>query len=416
MRKFVNDMAYLGNSISDNLARTPEGFLICRDVPISRIGEQFYSGEELKEEKGKTYKLYRLPEDVFNTTSLASIEGKPATDDHPWNEKDTKVTPQNYKRISKGHIQNIRPDEANGVVLADFIINDANLAGEVEKGEKREVSLGYVFDMLPHMDGFKQVNIIVNHAAIVKKGRAGPMVRINDSVSKKRNYNSMKHIQAATLLAFARNEDTTPEAFATAMKGLDSASVEVADDSKTMLQAIQSGFAQMTAALTKKPKKGLDAEDEPEKKAEDSDEEDEKDKRLKAAEDSIKELKAALDAKKGKDSDDDLEKMLDDDEPKKGEDSDEEDEDKSKKAADAAMRSVIIALKPILATMPEKHRKAAKDSLRPLLTGIASSDKEYSKVSEAVKASKDAADAANKPEPIDYKAIAAEIAKERDAK
>ena len=38
--------AYFGSRISDHILKTPEGFLICKDVPIARTGTQQYRGCE----------------------------------------------------------------------------------------------------------------------------------------------------------------------------------------------------------------------------------------------------------------------------------------------------------------------------------------------------------------------------------
>ena len=38
--------AYFGSRISDHMIRTPEGYLVCKDVPIARTGIQNYRGME----------------------------------------------------------------------------------------------------------------------------------------------------------------------------------------------------------------------------------------------------------------------------------------------------------------------------------------------------------------------------------
>ena len=40
-------IAYYGSTISKHMTQTPESFLICRDVPIARIGTQDYLAREL---------------------------------------------------------------------------------------------------------------------------------------------------------------------------------------------------------------------------------------------------------------------------------------------------------------------------------------------------------------------------------
>lgn len=231
---------------------------------------------------------------------------------------------------------------------------------------------------------------------------------------------SVNETHAAMLLSYAKNDDITPQDFARAIKGLDSLpspTIEligkpVKDD--TADNAVQK-FANMLAAKLGLDKKGRDSED-PKHGDDDDDETKDLKDRLKKAEDSLAEMKKAAD-KKGKDSEsDDLEKLLDDE--KSGDDSDDEDDDeKTKKAHDAALRSVVIALKPVLAKMPEKLRKEAKDSLRPLLHGVPAGDENtYAEIQKAMQASSkkamDKASAQAGSEPLDLDKIAAEIATE----
>ena len=126
-------MPFLGEAISENMSKTPEGFLVAHNVRIARIGTQVYLGAEL----GLTTRshdritAYRLEEDVFDETSLKSFEGKPITDDHPPGDM---VTPDNYRTHTRGHIQNVRRD---GIyIMADLVIKDASLIQKVENGKR----------------------------------------------------------------------------------------------------------------------------------------------------------------------------------------------------------------------------------------------------------------------------------------
>ena len=71
-------LAYYGARISPHMTKTPEGYLICHDVPINRIGEQEYFARELElpGDPEKVVTVYRHPEDVFSLETLASFEGK----------------------------------------------------------------------------------------------------------------------------------------------------------------------------------------------------------------------------------------------------------------------------------------------------------------------------------------------------
>lgn len=77
---------YYGYTISPNQIETHDGFLICRNVPIARTGDQDYLGSEIGldgEEAGKVLAVHRSPEEVFSQATMASFEGKPVTNDHP---------------------------------------------------------------------------------------------------------------------------------------------------------------------------------------------------------------------------------------------------------------------------------------------------------------------------------------------
>ena len=179
---------YVADRISDNIARTPEGFLLCRDVVIARTATrvpQRYRGEELGLEGSREmYDVWRLPSEVFAPRALHSGEGKPITSPHP----PEFLGPSNTNWYQKGHIQNIRRggelEDGEEALIADLIITDAALIEQVEGGFLRDVSLGYKCVYVQRDDGtIEQTQLLVNHAAIVEKGRAGSEVSIADAAA-----------------------------------------------------------------------------------------------------------------------------------------------------------------------------------------------------------------------------------------
>lgn len=180
---------YYGYTLSPNQIETGEGFLICKNVPIARTGDQDYLGEEIGltgRDAGKVVKVFRPPEEVFADAALASFEGKPVTNDHP----PTLIGPDDVSIYEKGHAQNVRKgtDEWDGYVLADLHIHDRELIDAIQNG-KREISCGYDFEPVDNGDGtYTQKNIRGNHIAVVERGRAGHRAAILDS---------NKNIQAA---------------------------------------------------------------------------------------------------------------------------------------------------------------------------------------------------------------------------
>lgn len=203
-------IAYYGSQISPHLVDTPEGFLICKDVPIARTGPQDYLARELMldGDPERVLTVNRYPEDVFEEATLASFEGKPICDGHP----PENVGPENYAAYTKGHVQNVRRD--GDCIVADLYINDANLANEVRNNVKREVSCGYLCNYVPDGSGYKQTRIRGNHLAVVPKGRAGASVSIHDTApeAEKGRNKLMSEFWKSVLTAFGMAaKDASPE-------------------------------------------------------------------------------------------------------------------------------------------------------------------------------------------------------------
>lgn len=160
---------------------TPEGYLLCRDVPIARIGTLMYGEGEVPVSADSTgLILIQRGEDVlFDPITIASAESKPITDDHP----DDWVTPDNWKKLSKGVGKDVRRGEGadSDYLLADLLVTDKDTIKAVMDG-KVEISLGYDADYTEVSKGKGlQSNIRVNHIALVDKGRCGSRCSIGDS-------------------------------------------------------------------------------------------------------------------------------------------------------------------------------------------------------------------------------------------
>jgi hypothetical protein len=184
---------YTHTQLSEHIAETPEGFLVCKAVPIARVGVMEYSPGQVPveaAEDGSMVRIERTEEMVFAPESMASFEGKPTTVDHPAED----VTPDNWKELAKGHAQNIRrgAGEASDLLLADLMITDEKAIALV-RGGLREISCGYDADYEQVTPGHgRQSNIRGNHIALVHRGRCGSRCRINDesedSMAKKNKF------------------------------------------------------------------------------------------------------------------------------------------------------------------------------------------------------------------------------------
>ncbi len=93
--------------ISDTRHKTPEGYLVCLNVPIARAGSMEYmDGEVDGIEAGDDGMIIAVrDESIFEPATLASFEGKPVTLDHP---SGLSVDPDSWQRLAVGVAQNIR--------------------------------------------------------------------------------------------------------------------------------------------------------------------------------------------------------------------------------------------------------------------------------------------------------------------
>lgn len=293
-------MQYYAAKLSEHIAETPEGYLVCYDVPINRIGEQEYFPQEIGLDGTQKIIVERLPEDVFSAETLASFEGKPVTYGHPTEAVNT----GNYAFYSKGHVQNVRR-EGNATV-ADLLIQDPTLIELIKNGTVREISCGYRCDFIEDGGRIRQKNILGNHVAVVPQGRAGASVAIKDAKPKKERNKTMKKKQRFLQAFFPvcdelpEEEGTTPEE--TKEETATDEMVEKApkgDDLGSKLDAVLSkldSFGKRLDALENKngeEEKRLSDERDIERYIEENPEETEKIRILRKVQPSIAELKDA---------------------------------------------------------------------------------------------------------------------------
>ena len=333
------------------MTRTKEGFLICHNVPIARTGSQDYLAQEigLPDRYGEVIKMYRPEEEVFALETLASFEGKPVVDGHPTDD----VRPDNWSAYAKGTCTNVRRGTGADAdkIVADLIIYDAIMQSEIEAG-KRDVSCGYEYvKEITESGEFIQRNIRGNHVAIVDNGRAGKAVRIRDedtTIQKgsRKMKNTKQSLWGKMVKAFAR--DAEPEEVADAMELMAEASKEpeapaAPPESEAKDEGENEALTQIMALL-----QSLDA-------------------RLSALE------KPA--ATEDEDPLDGLEKELSDSGEQEesvtvpaAELANDECEEPAIAAADRqTILSVVRAIKPAIADLPEAERRKASDSLSAAL-------------------------------------------------
>ena len=174
-------MYYITEQLSEHIGETPEGFLLCKDVPLTRTGMFEYTAAEVPVEAGLdgTVMIQRDDDQVFAENTIASFEGKPVTINHP----EGMVTPENWSELAHGVVQNVRRGEGEqeDLLLGDLLImTDKGI--ELVKAGLRKVSCGYdaQYEQLEKGKG-RQTEIIGNHVALVTRGRAGGRCAIQDS-------------------------------------------------------------------------------------------------------------------------------------------------------------------------------------------------------------------------------------------
>jgi hypothetical protein len=286
MKQRTNDRSrfYAPNAIGEKRSTTPEGFLVCHDVPIARTGTQLYTTAEIPLDPGPDglIRIERIPEEVFRDETLASFEGKAVTVEHP----EDFVTPGNWKSLSIGTVQNVRRGEGldDDLLIADLVITDPDGIAYVNK-ELPEVSAGYEAEYEQTGPGRGlQRGIVGNHVALVDRGRAGPRCSIQDkeTVMKTKDKESlltrlMKAIRTGdadeikATMADAEEEET-PE---------DKAKREAAEKEKKTTDSIAKLTATvdaLAAVVTKLASKDADPDEGDKKKTDDEDGDDDEDK------------------------------------------------------------------------------------------------------------------------------------------
>lgn len=155
---------------------TPEGYLRAW-ASIARTGIQLYTDAD-----GSVRREYRPETEVASPDSLASFAGKAITSEHP----PVLLDAENTKDYQVG-FSGTEVVYDNGFVKAVMTITDGDTIERIMRGDAREVSAGYrvnydptpgVTDSGEHYDGI-QKEILGNHIAVVRRGRAGPQVKLH---------------------------------------------------------------------------------------------------------------------------------------------------------------------------------------------------------------------------------------------
>jgi hypothetical protein len=246
------DKFYCETQLSERISKTPEGFLVCHDVPITVAGDMYYTpdqfGDGIKAKNGHV-RVAKNIDEIHSDATIRSFEGKPITLGHPKDDMGNGVfvTPENAMDLARGVIQNVRPGSGRSFdkLLADFVIMDKEAIDWVESGDLREVSCGYNYDAANIQDGFfEQTNIRGNHVALVPRGRAGPQCAIFDSKEDIKDMSLKDKLKEAVNLFSKAIDEAVPDEMATKVESAKEDVKAVAEKAKAadespMVQAME---------------------------------------------------------------------------------------------------------------------------------------------------------------------------------
>lgn len=162
--------------------KTTDGYLAAMPR-VARTGIQLYRGAELGLRDKDIVRIYRAPEEVFKADSMKSFVGKPFTDNHP----KVPVDSTNWRDHSRGIAGEdvLRDGE---YVRVPMVLMDGTLIKKVDSG-KVQLSAGYTCDIAwgegttpggETYDG-RQIDIRINHIAVVDQARGGSALSIGDA-------------------------------------------------------------------------------------------------------------------------------------------------------------------------------------------------------------------------------------------
>lgn len=241
------------------VTRTPEGYLEAPAL-ITRTGvfEYLITDGEPGAEATRVERHLRLPEEVFDPESIASMDRKPITRGHPWFKR---VDATTWRDVSVGIVDQLRPADDGTHLAGRVLIQDARTIEAVDGGE-RQMSSAYYYAREPIPDG-KWVDVLGvlgkkgaiieadliqrrirgNHHAIVQAGRAGPTaaIQLDNAESHTMNPDQIKALVAEQMSKAIGESDAKHKL------ALDAASAEQAK-TKTELDLVRAENAKLRIA------------------------------------------------------------------------------------------------------------------------------------------------------------------------
>ncbi|MCY4670316.1 MAG: DUF2213 domain-containing protein [Rhodococcus sp.] len=170
--------------------RTPQGWMLA-DAILARSGVLWYAPSEVGalaagrvDAKRGLVAVYRTRDSLAHPDTLDSVLGVPITIGHPADG----VTPATYQRDAVGTVigtPRIVDEDGVSYLVATIVIGSDKALAKLEAGTD-ELSIGYDHELELNDDEAipaelrTSSSILINHVALVDRGRAGRKVRVQD--------------------------------------------------------------------------------------------------------------------------------------------------------------------------------------------------------------------------------------------
>lgn len=167
--------------------KTPQGFMICKDVTLAKpMVKEYYAGElGIVDgfEPTDIINIYTPPDVLFGQSVIDGFTASDVAMQHP---KGNQLNSDNYKEHVIGTAKNVRAE--NGYLIADLTIKDKWAIEAIEYDDVKQISLGYAaeLDMTAGTTETGQeyhgqwVGMVADHVAVVREGRCGDDCKIGD--------------------------------------------------------------------------------------------------------------------------------------------------------------------------------------------------------------------------------------------
>ncbi|TLD85799.1 DUF2213 domain-containing protein [Helicobacter sp. MIT 05-5294] len=173
----------INDSTNSKREKDENGFLIIRNNPIAKAGVFDYLLKEVNpnckdSEANKIVKVYRDWDMLKEIKD--SFANKPIKDEHYWVGEESNTADGAIGSV-------ISTDDENLYLIADLFIYNPILIQKIENNEVVELSPAYIAEAIAEKGSFKGVDYeykqnikTFNHLAVVKEGRSGKDLKIQD--------------------------------------------------------------------------------------------------------------------------------------------------------------------------------------------------------------------------------------------